>query len=319
MKGMVIALTTLLASVQQASAICIRPLCSRSVVARKRTTSLRAELGLQVDPLASAGSLFVLGGFTILQLKIRSAIEKRESRDSSAETLRKAEVLLLAGKLDSEGLERARAAFKAAAAEYEDTRRIVSLGGVLLRIPDPGAAEADRLLDRTSGNAQPPIPPPAPTLTPVSKATKGELDQLDQLGLNRPNLPSSLLPTASSSVTLKDVAIGFAFLLQIGWFLLSLTDPIGEPNPILNAALSAGGNFVDEREARRAAESAEYKAMLRDAVERGEAPPLCATRKLGDPFGGCTDAVGRAGNTDPEFQRVRGLDANRAWISGPPS
>ena len=52
-------------------------------------------------------------------------------------------------------------------------------------------------------------------------------------------------------------------------------------------------------------------AMLRNAVESGEAPPPCATLKLGDPQGGC--------GADPEFARTRGLDANRGWISGPPA
>ena len=69
-----------------------------------------AELGLQVDLSASASSLFVLTGFAALQLKVRAAIEKREARDAARETLRKAEVLLLAGKLEADAVERAREA-----------------------------------------------------------------------------------------------------------------------------------------------------------------------------------------------------------------
>ena len=49
---------------------------------------------------ASASALFVLGGFTALQLKISAAIDKREARDAAAETLRKAEVLLLGSTSD---------------------------------------------------------------------------------------------------------------------------------------------------------------------------------------------------------------------------
>ena len=137
----------------------------------------------------------------------------------------------------------------------------------------------------------------------------------DALGLRNPDSPTSptdsLLPTGSRTITPKDVVIALALLAQVGWFFLSLTDPLGAPNPILNEALTAGGEWADRREARRAERDAEYAAMLRNAVESGEAPPPCATRKLGDPEGGC--------GADPEFARTRGLDANRGWISGPPA
>ncbi len=59
--------------------------------------------------------------------------------------------------------------------------------------------------------------------------------------------------------------------------------------------------------------------MLRAAVENGEAPPTCATRPLGDPLGGCGGAAGAELPSvgDSEFARTRGLDASRAWITGP--
>lgn len=297
--------------------------------------SPRAELGLQFDPVASAGSIFVLGGFTALQLKIRYAMGKREERDAAAETYRKAEVLLLAGKLDAEGVERAKAGFRDATAEYDEARQIITLGGALLRIPDPGAAAAERLMGRESGSSGGGSEVAEPVKRPPERAVEAaqtEADPLDgvreALGLKRPDMPpsSSLLPTGANSVTLKDVAIGIAFVFQVAWFLLSLTDPVGAPNPILSAALTAGGNMVDEREGRRAAASAEYEAMLREAERSGEAPPRCATRKLGDPLGGCApDGVGDApllgapGGEDLEFTRTRGLDASRGWISGPTS
>ena len=248
------------------------------------------ELGLQVDPAASVGSIFVLGGFAALQLKIRSAIEKREERDAAIETLRKAEVLLLAGKLAPEEVERARQAAQAAKDTYEDTRKIAAIGGALLRIPDPSASAAERRLqDAAQAKEQQQQPPPQP---PSPDARRD--DPLDGvravLRLQKPDAPpsnGSLLPTGSRTLTLKDVAIALVFVLQVGWFALSLTDPMGEPNPMLRAALSSGGDMVDEREARRAAESAEYKAMLQAAVDRGEAPPTCATRRLSEATGGC--------------------------------
>ena len=303
--------------------------------------AVRMEQGFQIDPLASSGSLFVLGGFTALQLKIRTAIEKREERDAAAETLRKAEILLLAGKCSAEDVERVREGAAQAADAYEDSRRIIALGGALLRIPDPTASRAERVL----GTPSPPPPSPLPREASTDRQQADALDGVrNALGLKRPDAPpssGSLLPTGSRSLTLKDVAIGFVFVLQLLWFLLSLTDPMGKPNPVLQAALSSGGELVDQREARRAAASEEYRMMLQSAVESGEAPPTCATRRMDDPLGGCSKAgleldappaapasamapgarTGPAGAAaaDVEWQRTRGLDSNRAWISGPPS
>ena len=293
-----------------------------------RTPEARLELGLQVDPLATAGSGFVLGGFVLLQLKIRTAMEAREARDAALEVLRKAQVLLLAGKFTPEEVDRVKTAANEAADEYEEARKIVALGGALLRVPDPSASDAERLLER---QAPPPKPPPATSTT----AAPDSLDGLrGLLGLQNRAPSDSLLPTGSSKATLKDAAIGLVFVLQIGWFLLSLTDPMGTPNPLLSAVLTRGGEAVDEIEARKAAESAEYRAMLQAAVDSGEAPPTCATRPLDDPLGGCANVrttaldapaapvtrVDDAGGSDAERERTRGLDANRAWIhAGQPS
>ena len=272
----------------------------------------------------------MLGGFVALQLKIRSAIEKREARDAAAETLRKAEVLLLAGKLSAEQVEDARAAALRAVEEYEAARRIGVVGGALLRIPDPSAAADRRRVDQS---AAPPVTPPTVDSGTKVGRPRPPQDSLEgirsALGLeNRaPEAadPESLLPSGSSALTLKDVAILFVLLLQVGWFVLSLTDPMGTPNPMLSSALSSAGDAVDQREAQKAARSAEYAAMLREAMEESAAPNReCATRKIGDPLGGCTgetDAAPARGvpeGSDPEKARTRGLDANRAWISGKP-
>ena len=188
-----------------------------------------AELGLQVDLSASAGSLFVLTGFAALQLKVRAAIEKREARDAARETLRKAEVLLLAGKLEADAVERAREAANSALAAYEDERKVAALGGVALRIPDPTperAADSDAFsLEKREDQGD--------ALDPL-RAT---------LGLKNPEAPpseeaGSLLPTGSRQLTLKDFAIGFVFVLQVAWFCLSLTDP-----------MAGGGNGLPQRHA----------------------------------------------------------------------
>lgn len=262
-----------------------------------------AELGLQVDFAASGGSLFVLTGFAALQLKVRAAIEKREARDAARETLRKAEVLLLAGKLEAAAVERAREAANSALAAYEEERKVAALGGVALRIPDPTperAADSDAFsLEKREDQGD--------ALDPL-RAT---------LGLKNPEAPpseeaGSLLPTGSRQLTLKDVAIGFVFVLQVAWFCLSLTDPMagGGQNGLLNGMLTSGGEYVDRLEATKASQDAEYRAMLDEAVASGEAPPVCATRPLGDGSGGC--------GSDAEFARTRGLDASRGFISGPP-
>ncbi|EOD11577.1 hypothetical protein EMIHUDRAFT_452380 [Emiliania huxleyi CCMP1516] len=128
----------------------------------------------------------------------------------------------------------------------------------------------------------------------------------------------SLLPSGSRRATVKDVLIGGALVLQICWFLLSLTDPLGgggSQGGFLNRALSAGGEWVDQREAQRAAVDAEYRAMLQAERTATDAPPACATRKLDDPLGGCAGEAPLP-KADPEFSRTRGLDATRGWISG---
>ena len=244
----------------------------------------------------------MLTGFAALQLKVRAAIEKREARDAARETLRKAEVLLLAGKLEADAVERAREAANSALAAYEEERKVAALGGVALRIPDPTperAADSDAFsLEKREDQGD--------ALDPL-RAT---------LGLKNPEAPpseeaGSLLPTGSRQLTLKDVAIGFVFVLQVAWFCLSLTDPMagGGQNGLLNGMLTLGGEYVDRLEATKASQDAEYRAMLDEAVASGEAPPVCATRPLGDGSGGC--------GSDAEFARTRGLDASRGFISGP--
>ena len=226
-------------------------------------------------------------------------MEKRESRDAALETLRKAEILLLAGKLTSGEVDGSRQAAKEAADEYERARKIVALGGALLRIPDPSAAAAERLNGQQRGGVRAEgddrKEPPLRSVPPPDKPPADSLDGVrTALGLqNRapPEQPTeSLLPSGSGSITLKDAAIGVVFVLQLGWFVLSLTDPMGTPNPLLRAALTAGGDAVDRREADKVAASTEYKAMLQAAVDAGEAPPTCATRRLDDPLGGCANA-----------------------------
>ena len=111
-----------------------------------RSPPPRLNLGLQVDPVASAGSIFVLGGFAALQLKISKAQGYRESRDAALEAFRLAQVKQLGGKLAAEEVERVAAAARRAVEEYQAARRVVAVLGAELRIPDPTASQAQLLL-----------------------------------------------------------------------------------------------------------------------------------------------------------------------------
>ena len=223
-------------------------------MATVRVPPARCELGLQVDPAASVGSVVVLSGFALLQLKVRSAISRREARDAAAELLRKAEVLQLAGKLSAEEVERQRKLAADAWDEYEAARQLGVQFGVQLRLPDPNRADAQRLLERQPAPPEDPLdgtPLPPDALDGI-RAALG-LENRAERQPDKDLEPTSLLPSGSSSVTLKDVAIGLAFILQLAWFALSLTDPLDRTQPSwLDAALTSGGEMVDQREAWRA-------------------------------------------------------------------
>ena len=178
-----------------------------------RASLPRAELGFQVDPLATSSSLIVFGAYGGLQLKISRATSKRLERDAAAETLRKARVLQLAGKMTTDEVERVAASWQEAAEVYERERVIFGLQGVQLRLPDPSRAvepENDVASDaeEEGGAAEQPAAmqeqqqrrAEGDALTPVRRALG-----LRDAGAAR---SSSLLPTGSARVTIKDVAIG---------------------------------------------------------------------------------------------------------------
>ena len=184
-----------------------------------RASPPRAELGFQVDPLATSSSLIVFGAYGGLQLKISRATSKRLERDAAAETLRKARVLLLAGKMTTDEVERVAASWQEAAEVYERERVIFGLQGVQLRLPDPSRAvepENDVASDaeEEGGAAEQPAAmqeqqqrrAEGDALTPVRRALG-----LRDAGAAR---SSSLLPTGSARVTIKDVAIGLVCQLD---------------------------------------------------------------------------------------------------------
>lgn len=184
-----------------------------------RAPAMRLDLGFQIDAGATAGSVFVLVGFVALQLRIRSAEASRDRRDAAVETLRVTQSALLAGTASSDDVRRAAEAALSAAAAYDDARQVLRVPGALLRIPDPTAEQARRLLA--------PYDPSIERAQPAGQSAAGsETDADDQLEGVRRALglrdtagqgKGSLLPSGADSVTFKDVAIGFVLLLQIGW------------------------------------------------------------------------------------------------------
>lgn len=294
--------------------------------AAARHSVVKAELGFHFNLGASIGPVFALSGYAALQLKLRTTTAARRERDATLKAARAAKAALLVGKLSLADVEQAEAAAREAAEVYDATRLILALPGTLIRIPDPSAGSDGPALDLQKVENE--IWDQPPPLASESKQQPSSDDPLlgirSFLGLQDPQAPvqpqTSLLPTGAGMPTLKDVAIGFVFVLQIGWLLLSFTDPLAAPgqNSLLNVALSAGGEAVDRMEERKRAESEEYAAMLQAAVDAGEAPPACATRKIGDPEGGCANVLApRLPEDAREFERTRGLDANREWIAGP--
>ncbi|KAL1521674.1 hypothetical protein AB1Y20_021329 [Prymnesium parvum] len=209
-----------------------------------RSPPASLELGFQVDPSASVGPLFVLVGFGALQLRLQKAAAQRVERDAAAERARRARARMLAGEGSFEEAQRAERMASQAATDYDDARQLFGLPGVVLRLPDPngrpgqdfeGEMEA-RADDETDQRKREPKRPAQ------QRQAKEESD--------------GLLPSDSKNLTVKDVAICFTLVLQIGWLLLSLTDPLGEPGqtPPLDAVLTNRGEAVAKLEVGRASE-----------------------------------------------------------------
>lgn len=198
---------------------------------RHRAPPPRCDLGFQFDPAASVGPVFALGGYAALQLKIRSATAARLERDAAKELARIAKSRLLMGELTVEDVEQAEANARQAAADYDEARMITRLlPGALLRLPDPSAPREDSVLQQEPRAGQQELP----------ESEKAQLERLREeqqrdlqvepvatrdplfgvrsaLGLQDPQAPapSSLMPSGSNGVTIKDVAIGLALMLQV--------------------------------------------------------------------------------------------------------
>jgi hypothetical protein len=168
----------------------------------------------------------------------------RAQRDSAAESLRKAKVLLLAGKLDVESYERAVAAAKALAQEYEAAKTILSVGTTQVKIGDPTAAV--NLREKVPENSR-----ASPSRNDVPQMTQSALDSRGSgRPLLRPRANDGSEPESVSS-PVGDVMFGFILAQLMALFLFSmLPDPVMEsrsafdPNcePCVQLHANAKGN-----------------------------------------------------------------------------
>jgi hypothetical protein len=180
------------------------------------------DLGLQVDPVATAASISIMAGFGAFLSKISGLSSLRTQRDSAAESLRKAKVLLLAGTLDLESYERAAAAAKTSAQEYEAAKTILSVGSTQVQIGDPTAAANPR--GKVPKNSR-----DSPSRNDVPQMTQ---TALDSRGSGRPQLrPRANEGPEPESVSspIGDIMFGFILVQLMALFMFSLLpDPVME-------------------------------------------------------------------------------------------
>lgn len=191
---------------------------------RKSRAKLRMDLGLQVDPVATAASISIMAGFGAFLSKMSGLSSLRAQRDSAAETLRQAKVLLLAGNLDLESYERAAAAAKTLGQEYEAAKTIFSVGTTQVQIGDPTAAPNLR--------EKAPLRPgreAAPSRNDVPQMTQSALDSRGSgRPLLRPRAKEGSEPESVSS-PVGDLMFGFILAQLMALFLFSmLPDPVTE-------------------------------------------------------------------------------------------
>lgn len=85
---------------------------------RPERANVRMDLGFQVDPVASATSASILVGCVWGYINMINFSNVRQRRDSDAQILRNAKILVLAGKMDVDTYERAVADAERSAQEY---------------------------------------------------------------------------------------------------------------------------------------------------------------------------------------------------------
>merc|ERR1719247_2789905 len=111
---------------------------------RRDRAKVGMDLGMQVDPVASAVSISTLAGLEAFMTKMSDLNNLEKQRDGAVESLRKAKALLLAGNLDLAAYERAAADAETLAQEYEAAKAFLTLGQAETGSGDPSAAPLSR-------------------------------------------------------------------------------------------------------------------------------------------------------------------------------
>ena len=177
---------------------------------------LIAEQGFQMDPQATGSFVFIAVAFSGLMLAVNRAEAAQEKRRVYAEELRLARVNLLTQGPGASEIELGamQSRLDALLAEEDATKSFEVFGlRARLMVPDKDAPSKPAL-----GS-----PPSSPSGAP----------------------PEAEEPSPLNSSTVRNTILLGVLLLQLPLLALLLTDPVGQPGPLMEAVLTDGGNMVD--------------------------------------------------------------------------
>jgi len=192
------------------------------------------DLGMQVDPVASAVSISTLAGLGAFMTKMSDLNNLEKQRDGAVESLRKAKALLLAGNLDLAAYERAAADAETLAQEYEAAKAFLTLGQAEAGSGDPGRAA--------------PLSRGAAKVTEVSRASRSrnEVPQMTQSVLDRrdESRGSAAPQSESPSSPLGDLLFASIMAPLVGLFVFSLQpDSVMESRAAVDPACDPCADF----------------------------------------------------------------------------
>jgi hypothetical protein len=193
------------------------------------------DLGMQVDPVASAVSISTLAGLGAFMTKMSDLNNLEKQRDGAVESLRKAKALLLAGNLDLAAYERAAADAETLAQEYEAAKAFLTLGqAVSAGSGDPGRAA--------------PLSRGAAKVAEVSRASRSrnEVPQMTQSVLDRrdESRGSAAPQSESPSSPLGDLIFASIMAPLVGLFVFSLQpDSVMESRAAVDPACDPCADF----------------------------------------------------------------------------
>mmetsp|Transcript_53434 Transcript_53434/g.94993 ORF Transcript_53434/g.94993 Transcript_53434/m.94993 type:complete len:383 (+) Transcript_53434:79-1227(+) len=246
--------------------------------------------------ISTAVILLAIGAPGVSMSKVRDARSRRSERNAAVEKLRKAQVLQLAGKLDERVVDRLNAKALEQVQKFEDSRTILKFPWGPLQLSDPNADVVQSVLKKEGEWWK--DSSLKPKLSSEEKQEQQEEEMIKALRFGELEATNTTAESSSASwfsnltwqkvgeLALKVLVVN-ALVQTVLLFLLVQTDPTEEPTGVLAELLRVGGDWVDRREAERAARDPEYAARVKQQQNSVDAFPDCATRKIGDPDGGC--------------------------------